>query len=242
MITRLFRHALPTREVPARQFPAQVRLPLPTPSFDPPAFLPGRLFSLEQRCQLRGRHERRIQLSAGCIYAAGVGMAEAPHDTVTVTVAEIDFATAPAGLRIVQHYRWTRPEHTAVWNLRSVVGQTWGCAAALIGSSTAGRTLSLRLDTNHGDAVLGEVRSPAILIAGLLQAVSSGRVHMYADDGSQESQDFWSQIIRARRRGQGEGVRAFVEPITGDDGYVASLALAVQAADSLWSLSTLQEA
>jgi hypothetical protein len=65
----------------------------------------------------------------------------------------------------------------------------------------------------------------------LLAAVNSGRLRMYAADGSPEYADFWreAELARAAYRPNRQ-LNFFVDPAEGRDDYLMSLALAVEAA------------
>ena len=223
MDSAFIRPEAPARTEPPRAYQAQMQLPLSmltAPSSQ------GRLFSLDERGRMKGRYARQAQAAAERLYIAGVAMAEGPTGPLTVTIADVDPRTLH--LNVVQHYRWTRPEDTAVWHLRSVIGRDWRCVAAVMGGPDVDRTVNLWLGA--GEGMLGEMPAAGGHTAALVRAVGGGLVSMYADDGSPEYQDFWSQVVRVRRDGAGEGMQTSIEPSIGDDGYVASLALVVLAA------------
>jgi hypothetical protein len=65
----------------------------------------------------------------------------------------------------------------------------------------------------------------------LLAAINSGRLKMYAPDGSPEFQEFWQQVERARSFFRPNQTMNFlVDPAQGHDDFLMSLALLVEAA------------
>jgi hypothetical protein len=65
----------------------------------------------------------------------------------------------------------------------------------------------------------------------LLSAVNSGRLKMYAADGSPECGEFWQEVRQARCSYRpGRSLNFFVEPSRGHDDFLMSLALTVAAA------------
>jgi len=167
-----------------------------------------RLFTLEQRAGLKGRHPRLSAPSPGAVYVAAValptGAQRSPFPT-TVAVGEVQPNGAQQRLHIVHHVR--APAGDALHASLACVVAAWGCQAVAV----------------PGAAPRGTANA-------LVAAVAAGGVAMYRDDGSADYQEFWAQIVRARMDGAGLFARLFVEPATGDDGYLNSMALLVEAA------------
>jgi hypothetical protein len=66
----------------------------------------------------------------------------------------------------------------------------------------------------------------------LLAAVNSGRLKMYASDGSPEYQEFWLEIERAQSQYHPNQIMNFhVDPSRGHDDFLMSLALLVEVAN-----------
>ena len=66
----------------------------------------------------------------------------------------------------------------------------------------------------------------------LLAAVNSGRLKIYTNDGSAESQKFWIEMEKARSFYRpSQTMNFYVDPSDGHDDFLISLALAVQAAN-----------
>ena len=65
----------------------------------------------------------------------------------------------------------------------------------------------------------------------LLAAINSGRVKMYAPDGSEECREFWFQMAKAKSNFRpNQTMNFYVDPAAGHDDFLASLALLVEAA------------
>ena len=66
----------------------------------------------------------------------------------------------------------------------------------------------------------------------LLAAINSGRLKMYAGDGSSEHQEFWFEMEKARSQyRQNKTMNFYVDPAQGHDDLLMSLALLVEAAN-----------
>ena len=222
-----------------RQLGVLLKLPLRRSS-RPASLADARLFTLDQRSQLKGRHARLQSPVPGMTYVAGVALSHPPKPSAAsalrgghITTITLGETAGDGGTRVVQHYRWQTPTDMA--ELRATLAETWGCRVAVIGGVGAtGRTLSIRMKPGGPSSIAGESHPPHVAsIDTLLEAVSAGQISVYADDSSAESQGFWSQVIRARRQGIGPAARAYVEPSTGDDGFVASLLLMAEAGQCL---------
>ena len=218
------------------------------PTLLKPIAVNGRLFSLEQRARMKGGHPRQRQPEAGRMYVAGVALPKRDstrlrpfrgamgfdQEPVTVTIAEMGPTVRGTTLRVVEHFRWPQePNSAMIAGLRQTLWEVWDCSQVLVSGANGGdRVLSvLPPDPATGVALVGEARTMPALGPDLLAAVNAGLVTMYTDDGSPEHQEFWAQAVRARSRSTEAGALEFyVEPSTGDDGFLTSLALAVQAA------------
>jgi len=203
----------------------------------------GRFFSLGQRAIMKGSHSRQNRPILGKLYVAGVALPRPEAlgsrlvlgvTPVTVTVGELEPWSPENGLRVVGHYRWPQPPDGAlIARLRDVLWGTWGCEKVLVDGLAAGdRVLSL-VDPELPDVsvqLVGEAVGRPALGAALLQAVDAEMVQVYADDDSPEHREFWAQAVRAQVRPSANGGPDFhIEPSTGDDGFLTSLALALEA-------------
>ena len=65
----------------------------------------------------------------------------------------------------------------------------------------------------------------------MLAAVNSGRLKMYAADGSLQYQEFWAEMDLAKSQYRpNRSLNFYVEPARGHDDFLMSLALLVNAA------------
>ena len=66
-----------------------------------------------------------------------------------------------------------------------------------------------------------------------MAAVNSGRLKMYASDGSTEYQEFWSEIDNAKSQYRpNQTMNFYVDPVKGHDDFLMSLALTLEAANN----------
>ncbi len=221
-----------------------------------------RLFNATQLAQLRGTHPRLHgpQASGGraALYVAGVDVAGADEGTETtsgrallahpqrdatvVTIAEVqrdEKVPAFASIQIVEHYEWIgldyREQHL---RLRDLLRGLWNCAHIIIDASGIGAGLAAWLTESLGKGIVGELHftraSKSQLGWDLLAAVNTGRLKMYADDGSPESRHFWEELRQARSAHlPGQTLNFFVPPEKGHDDYLISAALCVRAAAAI---------
>ena len=67
----------------------------------------------------------------------------------------------------------------------------------------------------------------------LMAAVNSGRLKIYAREGSEEYQGFWSEIDMAKSQYRAsQTMNFYVDPSKGHDDFLMSLALVVEAANN----------
>lgn len=218
----------------------------------------GRLFSTGQRAQLQGRHARQAAPREGDIYVAGLDLGGqhfdtetlsatstgAQHDATVLTIARV--APRPADLlpqepllEIVDHLALTGVPHDVLFaRLADVLGRVWNVRRLAVDASGLGETLARLLSRALGDGVVKALRfsqeSKSRLGYELLAAVNSGRLRMYAADGSREYADFWREIELARAAYRpNRTMNFYVDPSQAHDDYLVSLALAVEAAREL---------
>ena len=76
------------------------------------------------------------------------------------------------------------------------------------------------------------VRSKSELGFNLLAAINSGRLKVYAGDGSDEYQEFWFEMEKAKSQYRpSQTMNFYVDPADGHDDFLMSLALLVEAAN-----------
>ena len=213
-------------------------------------------FSLEQRARMQGRHSRRRSSEQGRIYVAGVDVAgEAPEgedenlraampsrDSTVVTIGELDFTNCTElmpepTIRIVEHYWWTGQSHASLFpRLVDVLRDLWRCRRVVVDASGLGQGIASFLEKTLGKGVAAPfvftAQSKSRLAFDLLAGVNSGRVKVYAADGSPEFQEFCKQTEQATGRLRANRTMNFyVESRQGHDDFLMSLALLVKAAE-----------
>ncbi len=216
----------------------------------------GGFLSSTQQALLRGSHERTSAPRPGAAYLAGIdlsGEAEEAddarlralkpmQDSTVVTIGELGEAGKgkDAGLpsvRVVEHYWWTGRPHTEVYaNLVQILKELWDCRRVIVDATGIGAGVAGFLEKALGKSVvtpfLFTTQSKSRLGFDLLAAVNSGRLRMYAPDGSPEYREFWAQVSRARSALRPNGTMNFyVDPARGHDDFLTSLALLARASD-----------
>ena len=171
---------------------------------------PSRLFSLTQRSNMRGVHERLSAPAPGKRYAASIvvsrpGSPGGPT-TATITIGELPGHGGP--LLVVDHARTVVDGRNSLAGLVAAVERTWGCLAITDVDGPESR---------HG---LAEV---------LRTAAANGGVRVYQPDGSREQREFDAQIVGARARLGAGGFALDNGPR--DDAYVVGLGLLLRAAE-----------
>jgi hypothetical protein len=201
----------------------------------------------QQQAQLAGKHPRRNQPEGGRVYVAGIDMAgEAEEnagtgrDATVVTIGELDYSGCDEILkeptiRVVEHYSWTGKRHTELYpRLVDIMKRVWGCRRVVVDATGLGQPVSSFLRQALGPRVVPftfTTQSKSALGFRLLAAVNSGRLKMYAADGSAEYREFWQEIAQAESHYRpNQTMSFFVAPARGHDDFIMSLALLVEAA------------
>ncbi|MEE8471355.1 MAG: hypothetical protein V3S51_08500 [Dehalococcoidia bacterium] len=215
----------------------------------------GGFLSSVQRAQLQGTHVRRHQPDGRGIYVAGIDLAgeaeegedaalralKPRQDSTVITIGELDFSTCSEiqplpRVNIVEHYWWTGKPHPTLYpQLVDVLKNVWRVRRAVVDATGVGAGVASFLANALGKSVvtpfLFTQPSKSRLGFELLAATNSGRVKMYARDGSEEYSEFWFQIDRARSSFRPNQTMNFhVDPAVGHDDFLSSLALLVEAA------------
>ena len=103
----------------------------------------------------------------------------------------------------------------------------------MVDATGVGQPVSSFLRQSLGSRIIPftfTARSKSELGFALLAAINSGRVKMYAGDGSAEGQEFWFEIERAKSQYRpNQTMNFYVDPAQGHDDFVMSLALVVEA-------------
>lgn len=208
----------------------------------------GRFLSPAQRAQLQGDHPRLQRPAARGTFVAGIdlaGEAEDParRDATVVTIGELDFSVCDEVLpeprvKVVAHYSWEGVPHAALYpRLRDLLKNVWGCRRVVVDATGVGLGVASFLQQSLGSTVapfLFTAPAKSRLGFDLLSAVNSGRLKMYAPDGSEECREFWRQVERARSFFRpSQTMNFFVDRAEGHDDFLMSLALLVQASHYL---------
>ncbi|MFC1977367.1 hypothetical protein ACFLWS_03770 [Chloroflexota bacterium] len=214
----------------------------------------GGFLSPQQQAQLQGEHARQHQPEYQKIYVAGVDLAgeaeeeegarlralKPRQDSTVVTIGELDFSSGndvqqQSGVKIVEHYWWTGKKHTELYaQLVDILKNVWHCRRVVVDATGVGQPVSSFLRQSLGSRVVPFTftqQSKSGLGFNLLAAINSGRLKMYAGDGSAEYQQFWFEVEKAKSHYRPSQTMTFyVEPSQGHDDFLMSLALVVEAA------------
>jgi len=206
--------------------------------------------SPQQKAQLNGEHNRKHYPEKGKVYVAGIDIAgeanesisnpiKSGQDSTVVTIAELDFSPINSTLKqprinIVEHYRWTGKNHTELLSgLIDILKNVWKCRRVVIDATGMGQPVSSFLKQTLGSRVIPFTftsTSKSVLGFNLLAAINSGRLKMYAADGSTEYREFWLEIDKARVQYRpNQTMNFYVKPSQGHDDFLMSLALLVEA-------------
>jgi hypothetical protein len=211
----------------------------------------GGFFNAQQRAQLHGEHPRLRQPGPGRVYVAGIDLAgeeetegqglNLRRDSTVVTIGELEFSddtlAAEPRLKIVEHYRWTGKKHAELYaQLVDILKNVWKCRRIVVDATGVGEPVASFLKKALGPRVVPfafTLRSKSELGFNLLAAVNSGRLKMYAGDGSAEHAEFWVEIERAKSLYRAsQTMNFYVESSRGHDDFLMSLALLVEAGRS----------
>ena len=214
----------------------------------------GGYLSPLQKAQLSGEHPRRHQPDRGRVYVAGIDLAgeaedaegdmlralKPSRDATVVTIGEVDFSLCnevikEPRLNVVEHYCWTGRKHTELYTqLVDILKNVWRCRRVLVDATGVGEPVCSFLRKALGARVAPFVftqRSKSELGFSLLAAINSGRLKMYAGDGSAEYREFWFEMEKAKSQYRpNQTMNFYVDPAQGHDDFLMSLALLVAAA------------
>ena len=215
----------------------------------------GRFLSPSQRAQLQGDHPRRRKPAEKKVYVAGIDLAgeaeegedaalraiKPRQDSTVITIGELDFSAVSEVLplprvNIVEHYWWTGKPHTTLYpQLLDLLKNVWRAKRVVVDATGVGAGVASFLTSALGSSVVTPFQfsqqSKSKLGFELLAAINSGRVKMYARDGSEEYQEFWNEAERAKSTFRAnQTMNFYVDPAEGHDDFLISLALLVEAA------------
>ncbi len=217
----------------------------------------GGFLNSTQRAQLQGEHPRQHHKEPGKVYVAGIDLAgeaeevedaalrsmKPRQDSTVVTLGELDFTTPSRGIgqpypqiKVVEHYWWTGKPHTELYStLVDLLRNVWGCKRVIVDATGIGEPVASFLRQALGLRVIPfkfTQRSKSELGFNLLAAINSGKLKMYAGDGSAEYQEFWLEVERAKSHYRSnQTMNFYVDPAEGHDDFLMSLALVIEAAN-----------
>ena len=215
----------------------------------------GGFLSRQQLAQLNGEHMRKHSSERGKVYVAGIDLAgeaeveegvyltgmKPRQDSTVVTIGELDFSICDDLQKqprtcVVEHYWWTGEKHTRLYpRLVDILKNVWHCRKVVVDATGIGQPVSSFLRKALGSKVSAftfTARAKSELGFNLLAAINSGRLKVYAGDGSDEHREFWNEMERAKSQFRpSQTVNFYVSPAEGHDDFLMSLALVVEAAN-----------
>jgi len=216
----------------------------------------GGFLSRQQIALVLGDHQRQSQPEGKRTYVAGVDLAgeyepemtvegvlgndrRKGRDSTIITVAEVDTADpSQPVLKVVEQYQWTGTPHSQLYaQMTDILKNVWNCRRIVVDSTGIGQPVASFLRKELGSRVIPFVitsKSKSDMGFELLSLVNSGRLKLYRQDGSIEYKETLFELERARVQYRpNQTMNFYVEPQEGHDDFLASLALAVQAAGGL---------
>jgi hypothetical protein len=193
----------------------------------------GRLFSAADLLGLAGTYEREAEPSPGYRYVAGldIGGEGAKSDASVLTIARV----ADRRCDVVAHIAWDGAPISVVFEAMQQLAAHWRLERLCVDSTGLGQPLAKDLERELGSRVEPVHFSASVkseLGYQLVAAVQSGRLALYADDGTAESLACRSELAACRARFSGPALQ-WEAPSGRHDDYAVSLALCVRAADGL---------
>jgi Terminase RNaseH-like domain len=211
----------------------------------------GRLLGTNQLSLLQGAHRAQDGPIAGETYVAGLDVGgedtngtwnSSPsrvldHDATVLTIARLlppADQTTEGAIEVVRHYGWSGAPHTALYASLVAVLQEWRVRRLAVDATGIGEPVAAFLAAGLGKSrvqarkLTAEAKSS--LGYGLLEAINSGRLRLYAGAES-ELVECRRQLERCRAVYRANQSLSFhVDASDGHDDYVISLALVVAAA------------
>ena len=163
------------------------------------------------------------------------------RDSTVITIGSLDFSLVSdlvlePRLLIVEHYYWTGRSHREQYEqMLDVLRSVWRCARVVVDATGIGAGvadfLAAALGSEIVEPFLFTASSKSRLGYGLLATINSGRLKMYAPDGSEDCQEFWRQCEKAEYAVRANQTLNFYVPEReGHDDFLMSAALLVHAA------------
>ena len=122
-----------------------------------------------------------------------------------------------------------------LYQLVDILKNVWGCRKVVVDATGIGQPVSSFLKRSLGSKILPftfTTQSKSKLGFNLLAAINSGRLKIYAGDGSPEYQECRLELERARSHFRpNQTMNFYVDPAQGHDDFLMSLALLVEGAN-----------
>ena len=203
----------------------------------------GRLLGPNQLTLLQGAHTALDAPVPGETYVAGLDVAgeasdgaTGAHDATVLTIGRVltpADAMGEATVEVVRHYAWTGVPHASLHGSLVALLSEWRVARVTVDATGIGEPVAAFLARALGsrvEALKLTSESKSRLGYGLLAAVNSGRLRLYAGTSS-ELTDCRRQLERCRAVYRpNQTLNFYVDERDGHDDYVISLALTVAAA------------
>lgn len=213
----------------------------------------GGFVSPQQIAQLQGKHSRSHTRENHKVYIAGIDLAgeaeqeekqlltRQSRDATVITICELNLVQRShiqlqeLSLKVVEHYSWVGRKHPELYQqIVDILKNVWNCHRVVVDATGIGEPVASFLRRELGSRVVPFTftqRSKSELGFELLSFANSGRLKVYAPDGSEEYQELMFELERAKQTFRpNQTLNFFVDPTEGHDDFLMSLALVVEAA------------
>lgn len=193
----------------------------------------GRMFSNAQLAAIEGQFSRLAEPIAGERYVAGldVGGDGQRADATVLTIARL---LPNRVAEVVQQHAWSGAAYRAVEGEVLELARRWRLERVVVDGTGLGGPVAAALHEALGELVerlhfTGAVKSA--LGYALISAIDTGRLRIFADDGSAEARTLRRELAACESRyGTGRELRWGDD--SGHDDHVVSLSLALRAAET----------
>ncbi len=194
----------------------------------------GRLLSPAMLDGLRGAHSRLVAPRPGERYVGGLDIG-GDGTRADRSVLSIGRVAEGRRLEVVQQVSWQGAPFARMSAEVEALVQRWGLVRLSIDGTGMGAILAASLEQQH-PRVAERVHFTSLVKSdlgyGLQAAAETGRLRIYADDGSEEARLTWAEL-RACEARYGSGRTLQWGDDRGHDDFAVSLALCLRAAENL---------
>ena len=194
----------------------------------------GRMFSAEQVVRIEGSFARLSGPSAGERYVAGLDLGGDGEraDASVLTIARV---TAERACEVIQHIAWAGAQYVTVEQEVTALARRWRIERLSVDGTGLGGPVAATLERELGgmlDRVFFTAAVKSALGYGLIAGIDTGRLRVYASDGSEAAVTLRDKLADCRSRySSGRELRWGND--VGHDDYVVSLALCLRSAESV---------